>query len=177
MFEPQYLQQVKLLLEILPAIDRFPSLALHGGTAINLFYRPLPRLSVDIDLTWTNAGSRAHDLRAIKEDLRSLQKILQKDIPQSQLRLNETQFGIYKLYCQKGRAQVKVEVNTVNRGLLEPTQRRVLHPVAQELLERFCEVQMVGYGQLFGGKCVAALDRQHPRDVFDVRELLNRVCL
>jgi predicted nucleotidyltransferase component of viral defense system len=93
------------------------------------------------------------------------------------LRLNETQFGIYKLYCQKGRAQVKVEVNTVNRGLLEPAQRRVLHPGAQELLERFCEVQMVGYGQLFGGKCVAALDRQHPRDVFDVRELLNRVCL
>jgi hypothetical protein len=37
MFEPQYLQQVKLLLEILPSIDRFPSLALHGGTAINLF--------------------------------------------------------------------------------------------------------------------------------------------
>jgi len=156
-----------------PVIEQFPRLALHGGTAINLFYRPLPRLSVDIDLTWTTIGERNQDLKAIQNTLRSLQEILRTKIPNSQLLLNETQSGIYKLYCQKERAQVKVEVNTINRGLLEPAQRRLLHPGAEEFLDQFCEAKIVSYSQLFGGKLIAALDRQHPRDIFDVMELLN----
>ena len=46
-----YKKQVKLLLDVLPEVAKESCFALHGGTAINLFVRDLPRLSVDIDLT------------------------------------------------------------------------------------------------------------------------------
>ena len=47
----RYFDQVRLLLSVLPDIAREDVFALEGGTAINLFYRDMPRLSVDIDLT------------------------------------------------------------------------------------------------------------------------------
>lgn len=47
----RYLAQVRLLLTVLPEIARETAFALKGGTVINLFYRDLPRLSVDLDLT------------------------------------------------------------------------------------------------------------------------------
>jgi len=51
-FDPRYDVQVRLLLRCLPEISRYPCFALKGGTAINLFVRDLPRISVDIDLTY-----------------------------------------------------------------------------------------------------------------------------
>lgn len=42
---------------------------------------------------------------------------------------------------------------------------------AQEAFDTFVEVDMMTLGQLFGGKICAALDRQHPRDLFDVKYL------
>lgn len=46
-----YRDQVRLLLDVLPLVAEEKVFALKGGTAINLFERDLPRLSVDIDLT------------------------------------------------------------------------------------------------------------------------------
>ncbi len=51
-----YTKQVKLLLDVLPEVAREEHFALHGGTAINLFVRDMPRLSVDIDLTYVLIG-------------------------------------------------------------------------------------------------------------------------
>ena len=48
----RYVEQVRLLLSVLPDMAREPMFALKGGTAINLFHRDMPRLSVDIDLTY-----------------------------------------------------------------------------------------------------------------------------
>ena len=53
-----YKQQVRLLLEVLPEVAKENCLAMHGGTAINLFVRDMPRLSVDIDLTFVELGER-----------------------------------------------------------------------------------------------------------------------
>lgn len=47
-----YFRQVALLVRLLPLIGRYSCFALKGGTAINLFYRDMPRLSVDIDLVY-----------------------------------------------------------------------------------------------------------------------------
>jgi predicted nucleotidyltransferase component of viral defense system len=44
--------QVRLLLAVLPEVAKETCFAMHGGTAINLFLRDMPRLSVDIDLTY-----------------------------------------------------------------------------------------------------------------------------
>lgn len=50
--EKIYKDQVKLLLDVLPLVSKGQCFALHGGTAINLFIRNMPRLSVDIDITY-----------------------------------------------------------------------------------------------------------------------------
>ena len=46
-----YYRQVTLVLRVLPLVAREPCFAIKGGTAINLFVRDMPKLSVDIDLT------------------------------------------------------------------------------------------------------------------------------
>lgn len=53
-----YKSQVALVLDTLPEIAIEENLALHGGTAINLFIRNMPRMSVDIDLTYTEISDR-----------------------------------------------------------------------------------------------------------------------
>ena len=52
-----YLDAVRLLIAVAPAVFRRPMFALKGGTAINLFLRGMPRLSVDLDLVFVDQGS------------------------------------------------------------------------------------------------------------------------
>ena len=59
MARERYVDQVRLLVDILPAVSAEDDFALKGGTAINLFYRDLPRLSVDVDLTFLPIRDRA----------------------------------------------------------------------------------------------------------------------
>lgn len=47
-----YKKQVALLIRIMPSVYRIKDFAVHGGTAINLFHKNMPRYSVDIDLTY-----------------------------------------------------------------------------------------------------------------------------
>ncbi len=70
MTETPYYRQAELILEVLPVIDRHDVFALKGGTAINFFVRDLPRLSVDIDLTYLPVTRREQALLDITEALR-----------------------------------------------------------------------------------------------------------
>ena len=65
----RYVKQVRLLLSVLPDMAREPVFALKGGTAINLFYRDMPRLSVDIDLTYLPVADRQSSLEGIDDAL------------------------------------------------------------------------------------------------------------
>ena len=69
MAREQYMRQVELLVRTLPFIARQDVFALKGGTAINLFYRDMPRLSVDIDLTYLPIEDRDATLAGIDEAL------------------------------------------------------------------------------------------------------------
>lgn len=64
-----YRKQVQLLVRVLPLVDTEKCFALKGGTAINLFYRILPRLSVDIDLLYIPMDDRETALINIKAAL------------------------------------------------------------------------------------------------------------
>ena len=79
-FSPMYEQQVRLLLKVLPEVAKITDFALHGGTAINLFHRNLPRLSVDIDLTYIPIEPRTETLQHIAERLQELQTILETSL-------------------------------------------------------------------------------------------------
>ncbi|MDR0973937.1 MAG: nucleotidyl transferase AbiEii/AbiGii toxin family protein, partial [Prevotellaceae bacterium] len=169
-----YKKQVALLLDILPTIAEEKNFALHGGTAINLFHSDMPRLSIDVDLTFVPfSDDRNRDLEAIRISLQHIKTKLSKRMSkmrfEDQQRANED----LKLICSTAEATVKIEVNQINRGLIAEPCVRVLCDRAQEEFDRFCEVTTVSIGQLWGGKIAAALDRQHPRDLFDVRNLLN----
>jgi len=172
MISPQYRAQVDLLLRILPHVATEESLALKGGTAINLFLREMPRFSVDIDLTYLPSDARAAALTAISDALRRVKQRLETAIPRIVVTaqpINEGQDA--KLVCALQQATVKIEVNTVMRGHLWPTRQMQLVQAAQDEFSKFAQAQIVSDAELFGGKICAALDRQHPRDLFDIHQL------
>jgi len=168
-----YKKQVALLLRILPEVFAEKNFALHGGTAINLFEQNLPRLSVDVDLTYTTFSDRNQDLKTIRLLLENLKTRIQKRIPSIRFSNPIVASENLKLICSTSEATVKIEVNQINRGLIGESRLMLLCQNAQAEFDSFCEMSVVSAKQLWGGKIVAALDRQHPRDLFDINNLLT----
>ena len=166
-----YLATARLLAEIAPTVFESGIFALKGGTAINLFLRDMPRLSVDLDLVFTDHRiPRADALAAINEALRAARDRLAKREFQVQA-LAAADMGETKLLVKRGDLAVKIEVNTVIRGTVHPTRTAALTPAASEALMADLELTLLSPEDIYGGKLVAAMDRQHPRDLFDVMEL------
>lgn len=168
--EATYRKQVALLLSVLPEVAKEKCFALHGGTAINLFVRDMPRLSVDIDLTYLPIEDRETTLAHIAEALERIKANIEKVVPNVRI-LHRQDAG--KLLISANRVDIKLEVNLVNRGALHEPKEMQLCMKAQNDFEAFCSMPVISVGQLFGGKIIAALDRQHPRDLFDVKYLLE----
>ncbi len=170
MASQSYNKQVNLLLSVLPEIAKETTLALHGGTAINLFVREMPRLSVDIDLTYIPFDDRQTSLKNISEALDRCKDRIRKVVSTSNIQQND---GETKMVVSDHGTVVKIEVNNVNRGALSKPVKMNLCAKAQNKYDVFCSINVVSMGQLFGGKIVAAFDRQHPRDIFDMKYLLD----
>ena len=174
MISPTYRAQVDLLLQILPFVAKEELFALKGGTAINLFVREMPRLSVDIDLTYLPIDPRTEALKNIQEGLGRIKAGIEKNIPHIRVNpvpLNEG--ADVKLNCQGLGAQIKIEVNTITRGNVFPTQLMQVVDSVQDEFDKFAAIKVVSLAELYGGKICAAIDRQHPRDIFDVKLLLD----
>ena len=165
-----YKPQVSLLLSVLPEVAKETCFALHGGTAINLFVRDMPRLSVDIDLTYVPVEDRAKSFKNITKALERIKGNIEGVVPNTKV---IHKHDALKLQVSKAQAQIKLEVNQAMRGTIEPLVKIALCETAQETFDAFCEIDMLPFGQLYGGKICAALDRQHPRDLFDVKYLLE----
>ena len=172
--ESIYIRQTELLLRVLPYINEMGVFALHGGTAINLFHDEMPRLSVDIDLTYLPIENRETDLKEIKANLETIATELRRVVPGIQVANPNHIMGEFKLFCNLKGVQVKIEVNTINRGVIGDVEDRRLCITAQKKFDQFFEMKTVPKNQLFGGKIIAALDRQHPRDIFDTMRLLDK---
>jgi len=171
-----YKKQVALLIDILTEIAKEDNFALHGGTAINLFHLNMPRLSVDIDLTFVPfSDSRNEDLNKIRQSLELVKNRLKVTFPNIHFEDEKRSEEELKLLCTKDDATIKVEVNQINRGLIAETCTKILCPRAEEEFDKFCEIKTVSAGQLWGGKLNAALERQHPRDIFDVKNMLQGI--
>ena len=165
-----YKKQVELLLLILPYIFKEKCFALHGGTAINLIQYNLHRLSIDIDLTYLLINDRETALKSINEALFSIKINITKALRGIIVQHNDKEL---KLNISTKQANVKVEVNPIKRGCFLNPVSKILCVKAQEEFDSFFDVQMVEIGHLFGGKICAALDRQHPRDLFDIHNMLK----
>ncbi|MET4104204.1 MULTISPECIES: nucleotidyl transferase AbiEii/AbiGii toxin family protein [Rhodobacterales] len=171
--DERYRQQVELLVRTLPSVASEDVFALKGGTAINLFVRDLPRLSVDIDLTYLPVKPRGESLTEIDEALERIGRSISETLPDlrvlpSRLAKERT---LNRLIVRSPQAQIKIEVTPVMRGcVFEPSIMAVSEKVEDQF--SFAETLVVSRDDLYAGKLVAALDRQHPRDLFDVRDLL-----
>ena len=168
-----YYRQVQFLIQLLPLVAEEPCFALKGGTAINLFVRDLPRLSVDIDLVYLPTHDRAQALEAIKSALKRIAQRIQSVFPS--VHITETFLdksdALRLIIAHKG-VQIKIELSPVLRGTVyEPVIRSVTASVEDQF--GFAEIAVVSLADLYAGKLCAALDRQHPRDLYDVKLLLE----
>ncbi|PKA38794.1 hypothetical protein CWR43_36205 [Rhizobium sullae] len=168
----RYRRQVALLIAAVPFVAAEQEFALKGGTAINLFVRDMPRLSVDIDLTYLPVAPRAESLAAIDAGMKRIAAALRTGL--RGVRVNEVVNArekiVTKLMVQGTDAQIKIEVTPVLRGCVFEPEARAVSPTVEDAFG-FAEIQVVSFSDLYAGKIMAALDRQHPRDLFDVRDL------
>lgn len=170
-FREQYQRQVRLLMRLLPIVAREECFALKGGTAINLFVRNLPRLSVDIDLMYLPMHRREQALAEIDAAMKRIAESVLANIPGARVTETKAEGAILRLLVLADATQVKIELSPVLRGVVkDPALTQVTEAVEDEF--GFAEISVVSFEDLYAGKLVAALDRQHPRDLFDVRDLL-----
>jgi predicted nucleotidyltransferase component of viral defense system len=170
-----FYRQAALMVRMIPLVAEETCFALKGGTAINFFVHDLLRLSVDIDLTYLPLAERtasldgmASALDRIAERIRGLHREV-KVYRTTRPGVNRTA----KLIVQGRTAQIKIEPNEVMRGVVFPSEFRPLAPRAEALFEMTAGINTVSLPDLYAGKLCAALDRQHPRDLFDVKVLLE----
>ncbi len=174
-YNPIFREQVALLVSLIPTVAKENCFALKGGTAINLFIRDLPRLSVDIDLTYLPISDRTQSLRDIDDALKRIAERIRKIYPKHTVYESapSTQKTINKLVIRSPhRLQIKIEVTPVLRGCVyEP----VILPVSQRKEDEFgfAKMKVLSFADLYAGKIMAALDRQHPRDLFNIHYLLE----
>jgi predicted nucleotidyltransferase component of viral defense system len=172
-WDSRYAERVKLLVEILPTLAKEKRFALKGGTAINLFEHDLPRLSVDIDLTWLPVGEFANDANDISAALKAIGERLRAGPLRLQLQTSGTEAtGIHRLIAGRNRSRVQIETTPVMRGTVHPVRTMRVQPGVERDFG-FAEMQVLDFADLYAGKLSAALSRQHPRDLFDMQPLLD----
>ena len=161
-----YEQQAALVIKAIPLIAKEDIFALKGGTAINLFELDMPRLSVDIDLTFIRITDRETAIAEINEALDRISKdLLRFGIPN---RLSGTSVS-RKIVCATQNASIKIEPNFILQGTVFNVRKLSASPQTQELFGS-AKINVLARAELYGGKFCAALDRQHPRDLFDVAQ-------
>ncbi len=161
------------MLRVLPHVASEDCFALKGGTAINFFVRDMPRLSVDIDLTYLPIEAREESLTSIGQALDRIKPRILKTVPGTAVREGRFEGRTSKLFIRGAEGEIKIEPNMVIRGAVHLPQERDLCPSAKERFAIAVRIKVLDNADLYGGKLCAALDRQHPRDLFDVKVLLD----
>ncbi len=168
-----YFRQVELLLALMPLVGRERCFALKGGSAINLFVRDLPRLSVDLDLTFVPVKERAQSMAEMDAALARMAGAIGRALTGVEIQHGAGRPGERtKLFVKRDGVGVKVETSPVLRGAVGQPDIRGVCP-AIEAQFGYAEMPLLHLHDLYAGKLCAALDRQHPRDLFDVKLLLE----
>jgi predicted nucleotidyltransferase component of viral defense system len=168
-----YYRQARLLLRILPIIERYPIFALKGGTAINFFIRNMPRLSVDIDLTYIPIDERETAITSIHSTLENIAGDIERLISNTAVIPRRIGNNIVGISVRTDGCNVKIESNSVLRGAIYEPVMMTVTPHVKETFDLTVESRVLDIADIYGGKICAALDRQHPRDLFDIKLLLD----
>ncbi len=176
MKDSPFFKQAELMLKTIPHVAAENCFALKGGTAINLFVRDMPRLSVDIDLAYLPVDEpRETALKKSSEALGRIASAIKKAIAGTRVQESRAREPdhVIRLIVSTGTTRIKIEPNEVIRGAVFPSVVRELSRHAEDLFELSVSALSLSLADLYGGKLCAALDRQHPRDLFDVKILLD----
>lgn len=168
----EYQQQMQHVVYILPLIQH-EDFALKGGTAINLFFRDLPRLSIDIDLTYLPIEERDVSFKKIHTYLSDVMKMLKSKGYECKSDKPLDGKAETKLVAWKNEIQIKIEPNFTIRGAVNKPTKRIVTNAVVALFGNKIEANCLSFEDVFAGKICAALTRQHPRDLFDIRLLLD----
>ena len=171
-FDAVQLEKVIRLRQLLIEFRKHPflrdRLVLKGGTAVNLFYLELSRLSVDIDLNYIGQldreemqGERPEIVKATEQITKALGYKVQRSA--DDYALNEW-FLTYQNHAGSF-DQIQIEINFLMRACALAPQLRQAMPIGDEPA---CEFPVLAIEELFAGKIRAMIDRQHPRDLYDL---------
>ncbi len=170
MARESYLAQMRLLMRLLPVVSTESAFALKGGTAINLFYRDMPRLSVDIDLAYLPIEDRATSLHAIDAAFDQIMAQINKLPGVNAQRIAGGGGGDTRVLANADGVTVKIETSPVMRGAIVKPRLMRTNPAVEDAFG-FVVTNILAFEDLYAGKLHAALDRQHPRDLFDIKLL------
>ncbi|MBP5444922.1 MAG: nucleotidyl transferase AbiEii/AbiGii toxin family protein [Acholeplasmatales bacterium] len=149
-------------------------LSLKGGTAINLLYFNLPRLSVDIDLDYIGSI----DKKEMLSDREIINKIIISFMVNNNYILSKKSKRVVSLdslvfnynSCFGGRNVIKIEINYMNRcHVLECTKRRIVSP----FMKNDFDILTIHKDELYASKLNALLDRSKVRDLFDIYYMIK----
>jgi len=168
-----YFNQAQFMMRLVPYVAAEDCFALKGGTAINFFLRDMPRLSVDIDLTYIPLQPREESLVSISEALSRIKARIARAMPGIRAQEGRIDGRVSKLFVGGTEGQIKIEPNLVIRGAVGTPVHRDLTKKAKDAFAMAVSIKTLASADLFGGKICAALDRQHPRDLFDIKILMD----
>ena len=174
-YSQKYIDQVTLLLKVLPLLRGQSVFSVKGGTAINFFEHDMPRLSVDIDLAFTQMQDRASSIEKMQQTLKTLASQINKRFPDILIKKKFSADNKYivRLFIHHNRTMIKVEPNYVMRGVLFPVELKAVNKLVSDYFSLYVDdIPVSSKADLYAGKLCAALSRQHPRDLFDIKILL-----
>ncbi len=128
---------------------------------------------MDIDLTYLPLQPREESLIGISEALIRIKAKIIKALPGVVAQEGRVDGRVAKLLVRGAEGLIKIEPNFVIRGAVQVPVGRDLCPKAKEEFGMSVGIKTLANADLFGGKICAALDRQHPRDFFDIKILLE----
>jgi predicted nucleotidyltransferase component of viral defense system len=175
-YSTKFVEQVKVLLQVLPVLRGQATFALKGGTAINFFVLDMPRLSIDIDLTYTGLGDRDSSLQSMHIGLEKMVTDIKAISSRFKItkQLTTDKSIVKKLQVNFGTTSIKIEPNYIMRGSLYPIKEYRLSSKVEDEFNVFIDkIPLLVPDELYAGKICAALNRQHPRDLFDIKLLFE----
>lgn len=171
------LAKAKLALQVIPVVAKQRMFALKGGAAINYFLQDTPRISVDLDLCYIPLRPRKESLEEIADGMAAIGNDFKRLFPDSHVvARNKSELGTPGTLQLTSRAvDIKIEPNFVLRGNVLPVGEKEAVPNVKELIGGRPRIQTLATEEIYAGKVCAALDRQLPRDLFDVNLMFDKI--
>lgn len=180
-FRPEIMEKVWYLMAILDGISIHPflkdRLVLKGGTALNLFFFDLPRLSVDIDLNYIGKFDRQEMLLERPEVEKALEAVFQREGLNIRRIPEKHAGGKWQLRYASvlgGNGNLEVDLNFMFRMPLYGIYKQCSHVIGNRTTK---EIALLDIHELGAGKLSALFGRHASRDLFDAHQLLTKCSL